>query len=128
MEEEKEQIVRRSISISKEMDDWLKEHPEVNSSALFRQSVYELQAGKAIHVSMYSLGFFILIAGCFIFILWFLLPTQLTGLLILVVLSMVIVIMFKSVILYNQYQGEMNQWKTKDLILEKENFSKEKKQ
>ena len=128
MEEEKEQIVRRSISISKEMDEWLKAHPEVNCSALFRQSVYELQEGDMVRVSMNSLGFFILIAGCFMFILWFLLPTQLTGFLLLVLLSIVLVILVKSVILYGQYREDMKQWKMKDIILETEDLSNVKKQ
>lgn len=115
MEEESKDIIRRSVSISREMDDWLKEHTEVNSSQVFRQSVYELQSGEAIHVSMVSLALLVVIVACFSFLLWILLPQQLSALVALLVTSFVIVILFKTVILYNKYQEEMKQWKRKDI-------------
>ena len=115
MEEEPKEIIRRSVSISKEMDEWLKDHTEVNSSQLFRQSVYELQSEDAIHVSMMSLVFFILIVSCFLILLWILIPKPLMGLLMLIVMAVVIVILFKSVMLYNKYQEEMKQWKRIDI-------------
>ena len=117
-EEEKETIVRRSISITKDMDDWLKQHPEVNSSAVFRQSIYELQAGEAVHVSMYSLGFFMLISFSFVFLLWIMIPKQLIGFVMLFLMSIILVILVKSVIYYNRYQEEMKKWKLEDMKIE----------
>lgn len=112
-----EKIVRRSISIPRDMDNWLKIHPGINSSAIFRQAIYELMAGEVIQVSLYGLAFFILISGSFLAMIYLIIPRQFMMMFILTFMLIDAIILVSSVVLYNTYQKEIHKWTKMDMDL-----------
>jgi hypothetical protein len=114
------EIIRRSISIPKSMDNWLKIHPGINSSAIFRQSIYEIMSGDVIQTSLYGLLFFILISFSFLGMLFFLMPRQFMLFLIMAFMLVDAIILVSSVVLYNTYQKEIHKWTKMDMDLQEE--------
>jgi len=101
-------IVRITLSIDKELDEYCKQHPEINKSAIFRQAMSQIRAGYEVQLSFYGLAFFILIAGCFLVLFWFIMPQQWQFLWVITLICVVVVILVKSVALFSQFNREVN--------------------